>query len=65
MVGLIKVTDADQDVLETMDVLVEMGLDPKSECSLKKYNLLDDCIRVIFELRLFGSFFILYFLNIV
>lgn len=46
--GHIKVTDAGEDIQETMDILVEKGLDPKSEeYGLIKYNLLygGDCIR--------------------
>ena len=41
MAGHIKVTEAGEDIQETMDVLVDDGLDPMSqEYSLIKYNLL-------------------------
>ncbi|KAK3025254.1 hypothetical protein RJ639_044496 [Escallonia herrerae] len=46
--GHIKVTDAGQDIQETMDILVENGLDPLSEeYALIKYNLLHggSCMR--------------------
>ncbi|XP_059649264.1 F-box protein At3g54460 isoform X2 [Cornus florida] len=46
--GHIKVTDAGQDIQETMDILVEDGLDPKSEeYAFIKYNLLygGNCMR--------------------
>ncbi|KAM7472628.1 hypothetical protein LguiA_010811 [Lonicera macranthoides] len=46
--GHIKVTDAGEDILETMDILVENGLDPLSvEYALIKYNLLHggNCMR--------------------
>ncbi|XP_024021128.1 F-box protein At3g54460 [Morus notabilis] len=46
--GHIKVTDAGQDIQETMDALVENGLDPTSEeYAFIKYNLLDggNCVR--------------------
>ena len=46
--GHIKVTDAGQDIQETMDALVETGLDPMSEeYAFIKYNLLDggSCVR--------------------
>lgn len=46
--GHIKVTDAGQDIQETMDALVENGLDPMSEeYAFIKYNLLDggNCVR--------------------
>ncbi|XP_030489447.2 F-box protein At3g54460 [Cannabis sativa] len=46
--GHIKVTDAGEDIQETMDVLVEEGLDPMSEeYAFIKYNLLygGNCVR--------------------
>ncbi|XP_024036246.1 F-box protein At3g54460 isoform X4 [Citrus clementina] len=46
--GHIKVTDAGEDIQETMDVLVENGLDPLSqEYAFIKYNLLNggNCLR--------------------
>lgn len=46
--GHIKVTDAGQDIQETMDDLVQIGLDPMSqEYALIKYNLHygGDCVR--------------------
>ncbi|KAL5570391.1 hypothetical protein UlMin_026966 [Ulmus minor] len=46
--GHIKVTDAGEDIQETMDVLVENGLDPMSEeYAFIKYNLLygGNCVR--------------------
>ncbi|XP_062093158.1 F-box protein At3g54460 [Humulus lupulus] len=46
--GHIKVTDAGEDIQETMDVLVEGGLDPMSEeYAFIKYNLLygGNCVR--------------------
>lgn len=46
--GHIKVTDAGEDIQETMDILVENGLDPLSvEYALIKYNLLHggNCTR--------------------
>ncbi|KAL6010048.1 hypothetical protein ACLOJK_000479 [Asimina triloba] len=46
--GHIKVTDAGQDIQETMDILVEQGLDPLSdEYAFIKYCLLNggDCFR--------------------
>ncbi|XP_052193368.1 F-box protein At3g54460 isoform X2 [Diospyros lotus] len=46
--GHIKVTDAGQDIQETMDILVENGLDPSSEeYAFIKYNLLygGSCMR--------------------
>lgn len=42
--GHIKVTDAGQDIQETMDILVQQGLDPVSEeCVFIKYSLLHGC----------------------
>ncbi|OVA04873.1 SNF2-related [Macleaya cordata] len=42
--GHIKVTDAGQDIQETMDILVEQGLDPVSEeYDFIKHSLLDGC----------------------
>lgn len=42
--GHIKVTDAGQDIQETMDILVQGGLDPTSEeCLFIKYSLLHGC----------------------
>ncbi|KAK9283613.1 hypothetical protein L1049_011863 [Liquidambar formosana] len=46
--GHIKVTDAGQDIQETMDILVENGLDPVSEeYAFIKFNLLNggNCLR--------------------
>lgn len=46
--GHIKVTDAGQDIQETMDILVESGLDPVSEeYSFIRYNILfgGNCMR--------------------